>query len=136
MTLFGQNDISDQEAIKAVLNKQESDWNRGDINAFMEGYWKSKKLQFIGAEGVTYGWEQTKSNYLKGYPNKEMLGELTFDIISIEKIGPHSAMLVGQWKLLRKKDKPSGHFLLIWKKIEGQWRIVADHTSVRKKKAQ
>ncbi|MEZ4950591.1 MAG: hypothetical protein R2784_14585 [Saprospiraceae bacterium] len=45
--------------VKRLMAQQEADWNRGDIDAFMQVYWKSEKLQFIGAEGITYGWQQT-----------------------------------------------------------------------------
>ncbi len=119
------------EAVKSVLNRQAEDWNRGDIPAFMEGYWKSKKLQFIGANGVTYGWQQTKDNYLKGYPDKATMGKLEFGIIQVEQLSKKVIMLTGTWDLTRANDKPGGHFLLIWKKVKKKWVIIADHTSVR-----
>ena len=37
-------ETKDSLAIIDILNKQEKDWNRGDIDEFMKGYLKSEKL--------------------------------------------------------------------------------------------
>ncbi len=125
--------ISEDEdlmTVQYVLLRQQDDWNKGDIDAFMEGYWKSEKLQFIGGSGVTYGWKNTLENYKKRYPDRAAMGKLTFDIINVEKLSKKSIMLVGKWHLQREKDNPKGHFMLIWKKIGRSWVIIADHTSL------
>lgn len=128
VNLFAQAD-KDVEAVKSILMRQADDWNNGKIDDFMNGYWNSEKLQFIGATGVTYGWQKTMDNYKKNYPDKATMGKLTFGIVSTEKISKKVIMLVGTWELERAKDNPGGHFLLIWKKIKGNWVIIADHTS-------
>lgn len=119
----------EKAAIKAVMKQQEQAWNNGELEGFMQGYWKSDSLLFIGSKGLTYGWETTLANYQKGYPTKEEMGTLKFTIKKIIMITPFEAWMVGQWKLTREKDTPQGHFTLLWKKIEGNWKIVADHTS-------
>ena len=126
-TLFSQN--KDLQKIERILQQQAVDWNNGDIDAFMKAYWKSEKLQFGGASGLTFGWQQTLDNYKKGYPNKEAMGKLTFTLKVKEKLSRKTAMIVGKWELEREKDNPNGHFMLLWKKIKGKWLIVADHTS-------
>lgn len=120
---------SDELEIRRILATQEADWNRADIEAFMEGYWKSDSLMFIGARGVTYGWQPTLDSYKKGYPNAEAMGKLTFTIYSLQVLSPESAYVIGKWHLARTKDEVGGHFTLLWKKIDGKWVIVADHTS-------
>lgn len=115
--------------VKNILLRQAADWNRGDLDAFMEGYWKSDQLQFIGSSGVTYGWENTLARYKRTYPDRETMGELTFDIIRVDRLSRKVIMLTGKFTLTRKNDTPSGHFLLVWQKIRGEWVIVADHTS-------
>jgi hypothetical protein len=122
---------ADFAQIRTALLQQQSDWNRGDIPAFMEVYWKSDQLQFIGANGVTKGWQQTLDNYHRRYPDRDAMGQLTFGIVSMEKLSKKSVFLVGTWDLKRKNDAPGGHFVLIWKKIQGKWVITADHTSAR-----
>ena len=120
---------SDKVAIKAAMKTQEVDWNNGDIDAFMESYWKSPDLSFIGSRGPTYGWDQTKANYIKGYPTKEAMGTLHFDIIKLDPISADAYYMIGKFTLTRKNDKPSGHFTLVWRKIDGRWLIASDHTS-------
>ncbi|NMB81730.1 MAG: DUF4440 domain-containing protein, partial [Ignavibacteria bacterium] len=79
---------------------------------------------------VQYGWKATLENYKKGYPNKEAMGYLSFEVISLEELGSNSAFMIGKWKL-DYPDKPSveGHFTLLYKKITGRWLVVADHSS-------
>lgn len=121
--------IDAKAAIIQVMNRQEEAWSAGDIDAFMEGYWKSENLTFIGSKGLSYGWEQTLANYKKGYPSKEIMGKLTFDILSIEQLAPDSYYMIGKFYLERKPKDASGHFTLVWKYIDGKWVIVSDHTS-------
>lgn len=129
-TLKAQED-ADFAQIRAALMQQQDDWNKGDIPAFMEAYWKSDELQFIGATGVTKGWQQTLDGYNRRYPNRDAMGQLTFGIVSMEKLSKKSVFLVGTWDLKRKNDAPGGYFILIWKKMKGKWVITADHTSAR-----
>lgn len=118
-------------AIKRVLlnmNEQVIAWNAGDITGFMNYYWNSDSLKFIGSKGVTYGWQKTLDNYLKNYPDKTSMGRLKFTILSSEQLSKTSVYVIGKWEL--EKDKPTGgHFTLLWKKINKRWLIVADHTS-------
>lgn len=115
--------------IREVMAAQESAWNRGDLEAFMTGYWKSDSLRFIGSKGLTYGWKQTLENYQKGYPDRDAMGKLTFTILSVEQLSRRSAFVVGKWHLARKAGDLSGHYTLLWRKIKGKWVIVADHSS-------
>jgi ketosteroid isomerase-like protein len=120
---------SAEQAIRKVMAEQQDAWNAGDIPQFMEGYWKSDKLQFVGSKGVTYGWDATLSNYLKGYPDKATMGTLTFTLLEVNQTSRKSAYVIGKWELEREKGNVGGHFTLIWRKIKGEWRIVVDHTS-------
>ncbi len=118
------------QEVKKLLNAQSQDWNTGNIEAFMEGYWKSEKLQFIGSRGVTYGWQQTLDNYKKSYPDVAAMGQLTFDLIDVTAQSRKVVSVTGKFMLARKElDDLEGHFLLIVKKIKGKWLIIADHTS-------
>ena len=119
------------KAINKVMENmeiQETAWNNGDLRGFMEYYWKSDSLKFIGSKGITYGWQKTFDNYLKGYPNKDAMGILTFTLLETRQLSRNTIYVIGKWEL--KKDKPTGgHFSLLWQKINHKWVIVADHTS-------
>jgi len=113
-----------------VLEKQSANWNEGNIEEYMKGYWKSDSLRFIGKSGITYGWNATLERYKKTYPGKDAMGFLKFHVLSLEFLSPNKAFMIGKWDLERKGDKNvGGYFTLIWEKIRGVWRITIDHTS-------
>lgn len=121
--------IKDKQAVLAVLENQRADWNKGDIEAYMQGYVKSDSLLFVGKSGPTYGWQKTLDNYRKGYPDKTAMGFLTFGIKKVEFLNKDVAFVLGSWHLKRENDEPQGYFTLLLKKIKGQWKVVVDHTS-------
>jgi ketosteroid isomerase-like protein len=119
----------DKQAILKVLEVQRLAWNQGNIEAYMQGYWHSDSLMFVGKNGPQYGWQKTFDNYKKSYPDKAAMGELTFDIIKVNLLDKTNAFVLGAWHLKREKDAPGGYFTLWFKKIKGVWMIVADHSS-------
>lgn len=119
---------SAKTAIQVVMQAQEDAWNQGDIDAFMEGYWKSEKLSFTGAKGITYNWVQVLANYKKSYPDKATMGRLQFDIKELNALSHDTFHMIGIYTLYRESDTPTGYFTLIWKKVDGQWVIISDHT--------
>jgi ketosteroid isomerase-like protein len=120
---------NDEAKIRQVLSAQTQAWNRGDAEGFMQGYWKSDSLMFIGKSGVTRGWQKTLENYRKGYPDTAAMGKLAFDIVSVKPLSPGYFFVVGKWMLKRSIGDLSGHFTLLFQKIMGEWVIVADHSS-------
>lgn len=120
------NDLSE---VRKTLMSQQAAWNQGNIDLFMEGYWKDAQLSFIGSKGVTRGWNQTLANYKESYPDKSAMGILTFDVLELKSLGPSACYMIGKYTLEREKDSPSGYFNLLWEKKDGKWVIVSDHTS-------
>ncbi|MEM1320428.1 MAG: DUF4440 domain-containing protein [Bacteroidota bacterium] len=120
----------DVDEVQAQLVKQAESWNAGDLDAFMETYWNSDQLQFIGPQGVTYGWQETLDGYKERYPNKATMGELSFEIIDVTRRGRKVISMIGRFFLKTDMGNMQGSFLLLWQKKKGQWVIVADHTSV------
>ena len=118
----------EEDEIRSIMAAQEKAWNQGDLEGFMAGYWRSKDLTFVGQSGLKHGWKVTLDNYKKNYPDKETMGKLKFTILEVEQEGD-SAFVLGKWHLTREKDSPNGHFTLFWRKVEGAWKIVIDHSS-------
>ncbi len=119
----------DQRAITNLLEKQRLAWNRGDLEAYMQGYWKSDSLLFVGKSGPKYGWKTTLENYKKNYPDDAAMGTLTFKILQVNVLDLKNAFVLGAWHLKREADEPEGFFTLWLKRIKGEWKIVADHSS-------
>lgn len=120
---------NDETSVRQILNTQEKAWNGGDIASFMAGYWKSDSLMFIGKSGVTYGWQETLDNYKKNYPDTTAMGNLTFNLLELKSLSPEYYFVTGKWHLQRTIGNLEGYFTLLFRKINGQWFIVKDHSS-------
>jgi hypothetical protein len=120
---------NEEQTIRNILKRQNADWNAGNIDAFMKGYWESDSLMFIGKNGVTYGWQNTLNNYKKNYPDTATMGKLHFDIISVKRLSVLYFSVVGKWHLTRSVGDVQGHFTLLFKKVNKQWVIISDHSS-------
>jgi ketosteroid isomerase-like protein len=127
ISLAAQN--RNERAIRQIITEQNAAWNRGDLAGFMEGYWKSDSLMFIGKNGVTYGWNQTLENYRKGYPDTASMGKLEFTLIQFKKLSSKYYHVTGKWFLRRSMGDVGGHFTLLFRKMNGGWVIVSDHSS-------
>ena len=119
----------DETEVRNVLAKQSAAWNRGDIDAFMVGYWENDSLMFIGKSGVTYGYKNTLANYKKNYPDTTVMGKLTFTLIQVKQLSPEYFHVTGKYYLTRTIGDASGHFTLVFRKINGKWVIISDHSS-------
>ena len=115
--------------IRKLLTVQTEAWNRGDLEGFMQTYWKSDSLMFIGKNGIKWGWQATLDNYKKGYPDTAAMGKLSFDILVVKKLSPDYFYVVGKWMLNRTIGDLNGHYNLLLRRIKGRWVIVADHSS-------
>ena len=122
-------ETKDSLAIINILNKQEKDWNRGDIDEFMKGYLKSEKLIFSGSSGPIYGWKATLDRYKKTYSDKEKMGKLKFEILNVIALSPKVIQLQGKFNLTRSIGDAFGYFTLNWIKVKNRWYIISDHTS-------
>jgi len=131
--LMSQNAISEKDSLQimSVMLEQEKAWNMGNIDLFMEGYLKSNSIVFSGSNGPVYGWEKTKEKYIKNYPNKKSMGILTFKINTLKSVTSKVSLLIGEYHLRRSDDDSYGYFTLLWKKIDGKWLIISDHTSAK-----
>jgi uncharacterized protein (TIGR02246 family) len=119
----------DRSAILEVLKNQQSSWNKGDVDAFLQGYWHSPELTFSGTSGIARGWDAVRARYKKNYANRETMGHLEFSDLEFRFLGPDAALVLGHWHLTRAKGDIGGVFSLVWQRFPEGWRIIHDHTS-------
>jgi beta-aspartyl-peptidase (threonine type) len=118
-------------AIEDVLRVQQKAWNGGDVEAFMAHYWKSDDLTFSAGGKTTRGWQATLDGYRQRYPTKEKMGRLTLSGLEIAPLGDSAALVLGKWNVDGVSEPVGGNFTLVFRKIDGRWVIVHDHTSRR-----
>lgn len=123
--------MDEAAAIRAVLERQQTAWNKGDLDAFMRGYAKVPELTFYSTDKVTSGWEQTLQRYRDRYQSSgHEMGKLTFSDLEVHVVAPDAAWVGGRWQLeMSDGKKPGGLFTLIFRKLPDGWKIVHDHTS-------
>ena len=115
--------------IQSVLTAQQDAWNRGDIDAFMNGYARSASTVFVSEDEVRRGWETVRDRYRVKYSDRAKMGTLSFSDIEVTMLSPDAAVVLGRWRLKRANDEPHGRFTLIFKRLPEGWRIIHDHTS-------
>jgi len=120
---------TDTKAINELLQAQQTAWNRGDVDAFLVGYWRSPELTFSGSNGVSRGWDGVLARYKKSYPNHAAMGQLEFSDLEFRFLGPDAALVLGQWHLKREGGDIGGVFTLVWQRFPDGWKIIHDHTS-------
>jgi ketosteroid isomerase-like protein len=116
--------------VRAVWTMQVEAWNRGDLEGFMAGYWKSPDLVFFSNATPTRGWQETLDRYRSRYQaeGKEM-GTLDFPELEMVPLGPESVMARGRWRLkMRDGVESTGMTTVIFRKLPEGWRIVHDHS--------
>ncbi len=119
----------DETNIRKLIQQQVDAWNEGNLDKFMETYWKSDRLSFVGSRGPTYGWQATLDNYKKGYPDKKAMGHLDLKVLNLSQIDVKTVLMIGRFELTREIGDVAGHFTLVIQKIEGEWKIISDHSS-------
>jgi ketosteroid isomerase-like protein len=120
---------SPEVQIRSVLDMQTAAWNRGDIDTFMTGYRKSEQTEFVGASGISRGWQAVLERYRRNYPDRKTMGQLTFSSLEVHVVCHDAAFVIGKFQLERANDRPTGIFTLNFRKFAEGWRIVADHTT-------
>lgn len=119
-----------KQRLAKLLREQTKSWNDGDLVGFMQTYWKSDQLTFSGGGLTTRGWQATLERYQKNYSPPKEMGKLNFDELEITLLPTESALVLGNWHLtLANNQHRRGNFSLVVRKIDGEWKIIHDHSS-------
>jgi ketosteroid isomerase-like protein len=129
LVCFAEKPSNSVAEIQSVLTAQQDAWNRGDIDAFMNGYARSASTVFVSEDEVSRGWEIVRDRYRVKYSDRAKMGMLSFSDVEVTMLSPNAAVVLGRWRLKRGNDEPHGRFTLICKRLPEGWRIVHDHTS-------
>lgn len=126
---FGYAQPPDEKAIQKIMDDQVHYWNKGDLDNFVKGYWNNDSVMFIGSKGIVYGYNNTLERYKKSYSSTEQMGQLKFTILHLKKLSPEYYFLTGRFDLKRTVGDLSGYFTLLFQKMNGEWKIISDHSS-------
>ena len=120
----------DVKDIIALMRTEEAEWNKGDIDAYVNLYapGDSTRMIYNGGPGVTRGKDSILAFYKRYWP-KERMGQLTLEHDSIEKISDEYYYVSGFFTVSYPTAKPvKGRFSGLVKKIKGKWYLYTDHS--------
>lgn len=126
---------SPADVVRATLMAQAAAWNEGDLDGFMNGYWKSDELKFVSGGAITRGWDATLKRYRERYAGGGGLGKLGFEKLEVKLVTNDVAVVTGRFLLSNNGENSSGMFSLVMRRDNGAWRIVHDHTNADPKPA-
>lgn len=124
--------------IEAAMLDSAEGWNRGNLDRFLAIYSDDPATSFTTDKGVARGKAGIRARYIAGYA--EQFGEsaaarplqLSFTFEDFRTIGADHALLIARWKLVTNGDEKgatTGMTSLLFRRENGGWRIVADHSS-------
>lgn len=118
------------KTIEQIMNAQTDEWNKGSIDGFMKGYWKSEELKFITQRGIRMGYDSVSNSYKRNYNTPDKMGHLTFTDLKFTTLDQSAEIIqcTGRWNVKSKDGDNSGMFSLLFKQIDGEWKIIVDHT--------
>lgn len=119
----------DAAAIRALLERQVSDWNAGDLEGFMRAYLQARETRFASGDHAGRGWDQALARYRLRFPEGSGMGRLAFGEVEVESLGRHHALAFGRWRLDAGGTVRHGLFTLVLARTVDGWKIVHDHTS-------
>src|SRR5262245_50222274 len=78
--------------VRKLLDGQVAAWNRGDLEGYMDAYWRSIRLTFFAGGTVTTGWQPTLDRYRRRYQGQgKAMGKLVFSELQIDLLGADAA---------------------------------------------
>ena len=118
-------------AITALLTRQASDWNRGDLDAFASGYKNAPDILFLGRT-IEHGYAGMLAGYKAHYPTRAAMGTLSFTQLAVQPLDERFATATGHFHLQRTAGgggDADGYFLLVLERTAAGWKIVRDDTT-------
>lgn len=126
--LWADNFKKDAKTIQTIMDRQVNAWNEGNIDGFMEGYWKSGEFTFQGGKKRLKGWETLRAMYKKNYAGEKM-GKLQFSDVKMKPLGKDYVLVLARWQVTGKEEVKEGMFTLIFQRFGKDWKIIHDHSS-------
>ncbi len=113
-----------------VLAASAEGWNRGDLGTFMDAYLDSPTTTYWGSRGLLRGYAEIRRHYAPRFMPGATRDSLRFDDIEARRLGTDYALATSRWVLFRGDSvTATGPFTLVLRRVEGEWRIIHDHSS-------
>ncbi len=120
--------------ITDMLARSAANWNRGDLDAFVDDYLPSDETTYIGSRGVLRGPQAIRAAYAPRFAPGALRDSLSFVLVDVDPIAPDALNVIATYILARRvggRDSVTarGPTSLVMRRVDGRWRIVHDHSS-------
>jgi beta-aspartyl-peptidase (threonine type) len=120
--------------LETMLARAAANWNRGDLDAFVDDYLPGDSTTFIGSRGIVRGPKAIRAGYAPLFASGAVRDSLSFVILDIDPVAPDAVNLIAQYTLARRvagRDSVTarGPTSLLVRRVQRRWRIVHDHSS-------
>jgi len=120
-----------EKQIVALTGKLQSDWNGGDMSAYLDAYWKDDGLSVMFGDQAVRGWQALSDLYTSSFRTEKQMGDFKTKDVVVRFPRPDIAIASGGFEH-QFPDQPLivGAFSHVWRHFDdGRWRIVHEHTS-------
>ena len=116
--------------IRALIEKLQVDWNKGDMTAYLDAYWKSDDFSLMfGSTGVR-GWQAVSDMFTGNWTTEEAMGDFMVADVAVRFTGNDMAIASGRFEHQFPTEKIIGAFTHVFHRFEGEgWLIIHEHTS-------
>lgn len=112
------------------LDRSAGDWNRGDLEGFMNDYARDTATTFVEGGHARHGWDFIRSRYAPRFAPGASRDSLRFEEVAARPLGDRHALLTARFILFRDgQTTASGPFTLVLERRANGWKILHDHTS-------
>lgn len=129
ISAFAQAPASTENKIRAVMDAEAADWNKGDLHGFVATY--SDNAVIVGST-VARGSAAVMQAYAKSFGTPEKMGKLSYTALEVHPLDDRHAWVLGHFHLERSAaggGNADGIFTLLFEKTGGVWKIILDHTT-------
>jgi limonene-1,2-epoxide hydrolase len=119
-----------EETIRQLTAKLQTDWNAGDMEAYLDAYWKSEQMSLMFGNQAVRGWQALADLFRGSWTTEEAMGDFSASNIVVVPISSDTVISSGAFTHVFPDETADGSFTHVWKQLEdGQWRIAHEHTS-------
>jgi uncharacterized protein (TIGR02246 family) len=112
------------------LDRAATDWNRGDLEAFLSDYAPDSSTTFVDGRRARRGIAFIRQNYAPRFAPGARRDSLHFEEIAARRLSPTLALVTARFILMRGDSvTASGPFTLVMEQRPAGWKIIHDHSS-------
>jgi limonene-1,2-epoxide hydrolase len=119
-----------EQAIRDLTQKLQTDWNGGNMDAYLDAFWRSEELSLMFGNQAVRGWQAMAEMFRGNWATEQAMGDFSVNNVVVTQLSSDTVIASGAFTHVFPDETVEGSFTHVWKLLEdGQWRIAHEHTS-------